>query len=1082
MDYLSWNKAIWHYFFKDNLRNSNEKVVLAVTKNVIDLIGKANNVADSFGDFLNAIKEGPYELDSNGINKFSIEAELDFLSKAHFYILNENYKTCNIEQKISWKEVSRWSNQANECIITAYIAYLVVMISGKDKSTNNEYWPRINEKLDIKTNPESQNYTIKLFEHLKLWAQKRGFNFYFKNIYTRKKNIGTIYSQLPFTDEEEMEIIASLYSAKSEDSVYFERLSNQADIEILEEFIDGQKSYLNAPTAKELNDDSSQLREVLLNYLHQNIDKYISEAKSPSDEKRIENILECRVTDANKFKPIYYLGIRNNQLMGFIFFNLISVSNLRMGVLSFKNHKYQYTSSGNFNINDDEGQPYLVYFIEKPFQPGTYSIFNAEIDTGLKIEVKEEQSLDNLNKLIWYRDFSKIQRHKIKIVETSPILTYEINNPYKIISINQVNIFTKEEIDKFQITSIIKNFDLKIGDSNHNVEIYSLELLNIENTFTLGGKTIKVSDSEFEITIKGAADGKYGVTSFLPEIPIQIIFNQSMAKRFLLLNHQDGNKNQIVTIEDFDIQNNAFDTNFIFKRKLDQGKYTIKIFDHSGNLIKQREFKINSEDVRDNRSEYYLKYRVSEFKKFDTGPTETDYETECVYTFSYELMEKIIDLLVKGKRIGNVYSTDFNYILNSIIEENCSDFFKQNQLKYFDLIELGKVIFYLLDNMNIIDRDVYYIKQLVKPYWIQSSINRRYNLIGALRESDIEKIKKVTSIKCQSQLIYRYLNGLKIGIHLPRQFFVEKCDEKNIPNVHEWIFCKINNDYDLTIKEPELEYFDIASATLKVKSDDSYYIALDNVNYFNWFTLKYEKSTIKEFKEILSYTGYHLFKIKTEKKYNNRLIEHYYLFESCGNIIKYQYFSFGDRHQAMSIYLKKLNHFDLTSILIKTEKNNIDDLCEHLAESGRTSIEHQNMLKEKDIIVIKSIINKQNVFKIDFNKTINGFFLYDEKNKKFAINSALKIPKLVEKYLFSLSGRLPGSIKIRTSRPNNVLEGLLKNTYYADVEVLYSVYPNIPEEIAFKLSNSLIKQLVAPIPGSVAKPYNTPQNSDRRVS
>ena len=142
MNYIEWNKKIWDYFFLDELKNTDHKIVIAVNEGIIKEIGK--DLLNPIDDFIQAINIGPQEVHEE-IGRFSTsKTDLDFLSKAKYFIENPNY----FSQFRT--NISRWERK--ECLITAYIAYLVLMVTDE-----NQYWADVNTLLYTKTKSNTQN-------------------------------------------------------------------------------------------------------------------------------------------------------------------------------------------------------------------------------------------------------------------------------------------------------------------------------------------------------------------------------------------------------------------------------------------------------------------------------------------------------------------------------------------------------------------------------------------------------------------------------------------------------------------------------------------------------------------------------------------------------------------------------------------------------------------------------------------------------------------------------------------------------------------------------------------------------------
>ncbi len=1048
MDYLFWNKNLWDYFFREDLKNTNYKIVLAVNENVILEIGSKFNIENPLEDFINAINEGPSEI-VDGIQKFSTKKkDLDILNKSNFY-LKEN----SIFSKFGTK-IPRWSDSKEECLLTGYLAYLVLMITDE-----SQYWSNVNSKLNIQTRSVSQNLTPSFFDYLKIWAKKKGYNFFFKNIYTTKKNVGTIYSQLPLTLEEEKQIITSLYYAKVEDPEEYLILKNKPTFEIIEEFIENQKSFLNNPTTKEINDYSSELRSVVFDYVFQNFDKYITFCEN-SNEIEIKKALELRKIVKQNIKPEYFLCIEDHKIKGVLLINTKLSNSIKEGNLFLKCKKNVYNHDTRFyrNVNDDEGNFYKAYFFDEIFESGKYKIFNNNIETHLEFEVP---TFPDFKQPIWYKDYSRLNRD-LKIIQLNKKIEFDINNPYKIITSSDFE-FEKEEIDKYGIINLGVNFKINVQNNSDIFQIFTLSLEKIETKFELAGKAIEITDKEFEIILQGAPDGKRGSTSYLNKIPVTIGFNPTSITRIKIYEPN----NTLIEISDFKQNDQNLDTFYSTHiNNLKEGDYKIEVYNLNNTVIKTKEFSITIGDFSEQRSEKYLKYNICDFNKLTTFKIDEKTIEEYSLKITKELIEELIDILIKGKKIISVYDDDFKYILKTLLNKY-NDFDQLNTIK-LEPLEIGKRIIYILDSLNIIEREFNYIKTINKPYWISSSVDRRYNIVGALSLDDIKELNKVTSIKSNNQSINRSINKYQVVFELPRQFYVEKCDENKLPKTDKFKYFQDLEEFDFVFQEPEELEFIIDSDTLKL-IDENILIPINNIKVLNWFTLKYEAIIQDQFKEMLTYWGYKLFEIESKKKYNNRVVKYYFLFSIGENGIRYAYFPYEQRHIALRLYLKKVKYFDLSHLIISETNNSVsldfEFISNQLIDNVITDREHKKIFSvindnPDNISEFKTIINFQNAFKIDlvFRKIIQSYFLYDKENQIFAINASVVLPENIEKYLNGLNGLLPIYFKHNAILPiSNLNQLLTKNSANTEgKEIEFKAYQNIPEEIVSKISNNLI--------------------------
>jgi hypothetical protein len=315
------------------------------------------------------------------------------------------------------------------------------------------------------------------------------------------------------------------------------------------------------------------------------------------------------------------------------------------------------------------------------------------------------------------------------------------------------------------------------------------------------------------------------------------------------------------------------------------------------------------------------------------------------------------------------------------------------------------------------------------------------------------------------------MHEFPVKIELPRQFYLEPPNENN-----PWELITVSEPFEFNIPNADFRDFNLEEQLLIYKPVNNTYIPIpiNDVEVLDWFTLKYIAKTQDEFREILTYWGYRLFKVKTERNYNNMIIEDYFLFKINDQGIQYCHYPYERRNMALRVYLKKVKKFDLTLLMCNADENQKTSLYDFLCKPGNTNRHHFDILNNGDDNQIKGIINDQNAFSLNFNYTIKEFFIFDPVHNLFAIRAGIHLPKTVEKYLVALSGCLPHYKTLVKKIPNNDIITLAEGNKEIKGNIKYVIYENIPERIAYTISNSLIIQLVAPGVGD-ALPY-TVQN------
>jgi hypothetical protein len=1082
MNYLQWNKAIWDFYFMNNCPD--KKIILSVTRKTITNLGEKNQVIKPIEDFINAINSGPVDKDGNGIDPFYFSDKdshkYDILTKAYLLIKEKNYYTSNRTLGISPKSIPRWKKE--ECLITAYIAFLVLMINDRSEE-NNRYWENLNNNLICKTTSNSQKLTENLFDHLLLWAKNKNQNFYFENIYTVKKNTGIIYSQLPFTEDEEKEFIASLYAMKSEDPNNFDLIISEGiNHDFYEEFILQQKQYLNSATKKELNNPAGNLYEILINYLSQNLLSYAKEAQNTSGKfkEEIDTILVNRTNRNSNYIPKYYLSFRDGKIIGVLVLNLRITGAVQNLIL--KNKKNEFTANLKFDVHDDESEFYRAYCFFEPLNNGKYEIFNNEEDTGYEFEISLAEKISNINFPIWYRNFSVSSGQKLRIIETKKDIEFDINNPHRILIDNAINSLS-EENNNYKIVSNTKKYILYISEKTYNLEDISIIFKGEIDKINLLGKSIRIVNTKVNINIEGAPDGVPGTTSFLSDIPITISFDRTNIKKVEI--HEIKTDCQIVKftiiLEDNDQPD---DTNFIKKDYYEVSNYVVKIFDQEDNLVRERNFATKNGDNRDNRSPIVNLIGICNYVPISIRENELSKNENSAFTFSYLFIEKLINILIKGKLINTIYSSDFKLIFTSIIEEFHPEILESQQ---WSELELSKLVLYLLDSLNIIEREVHSIKNIIKPFWVESTIidgnNKYYNLTGALSHSDITWLENnpndlniIWEIKKVSRFVYWNNKNLEVTFELPRQFAVKSDDSTFKEQTPFVVLYKADQKFDFDLKEPDNRLYDIEKQHLMVEMTSKYFIPLQNIFVLNFFTLKYNLISKEQFKEILTYSGYKLIKVKSELHSKKQIMEHYFLFHIDNNVITYKYFPYAERQAASRLYFKKLQYFDLTSIMLKADDSDWKKICNYLVRNPINATSQIAILSDlENKNEIKKMINNQLAFKLDTNnsnKHLTELLKYDSTKFIFAMHNSIKLPKKIEKYLIAVSGYLPYLEELEFEAPNSELTELATGKKFIEKRSWFHVYSNIPEEFAFKISNSIFKQIAVKTPGATKKPYS----------
>ena len=344
MTYLEWNKTIFDYYF--NGSNKNDFFVLNATTNLLDELGKG--LENPLDDFINSIKNGLSD-------KINPERYPDFPN-------NYNIIDKAIETKMYWRDkgnpqslflprgmrgkVPIWNYD-----YPPYLAYLVFLVL-KVQEGESKYWNSINAIIG-RPNVSSQDgpKVIELFEDLKKYS-KEGHqkNFYFTNIYSGggRKYVGTIYSQLPLTQQEENNII-NFYK---DSGISKEDICNLSYQEIIDLVVNTGSSYFENPTVNLLKKNDNPILTYLIierlkSYIEDKSEWEINVEKTEEKAReRIKNDAKLLLTFFPKYEE----------------FALRVCSSQDFSQISFDNGYYAEKIQGDIseNIMTDKNKHFLI--------------------------------------------------------------------------------------------------------------------------------------------------------------------------------------------------------------------------------------------------------------------------------------------------------------------------------------------------------------------------------------------------------------------------------------------------------------------------------------------------------------------------------------------------------------------------------------------------------------------------------------------------------------------------------------------------------------------------------------------------
>ncbi|TXE11401.1 hypothetical protein [Algoriphagus aquimarinus] len=194
MNYFEWNNKIFDFFFN---KNTNYIIILTASRRILSEISQEDSET-AFINFKTAIKNGPLDTE-----RYHYDEGFNIIEIAYWL-------------KTSWRNNKLYysrSNQARLWIIDPnypppYLAYLFFLIL-EVRQNDSSYWSGINKILEMpKLGSKDGLLILDLLEDL----HKFDSNFYFQNIYPSGAwlYVGTLYSQIPITLEEEKLTIARL--------------------------------------------------------------------------------------------------------------------------------------------------------------------------------------------------------------------------------------------------------------------------------------------------------------------------------------------------------------------------------------------------------------------------------------------------------------------------------------------------------------------------------------------------------------------------------------------------------------------------------------------------------------------------------------------------------------------------------------------------------------------------------------------------------------------------------------------------------------------------------------------------------
>lgn len=335
---------------------------------------------------------------------------------------------------------------------------------------------------------------------------------------------------------------------------------------------------------------------------------------------------------------------------------------------------------------------------------------------------------------------------------------------------------------------------------------------------------------------------------------------------------------------------------------------------------------------------------------------------------------------------------------------------------------LRNTLFLWFDSMNIFSVDFQSFPpkyKINKPCWIPGTIEKRYNLLGALTINEIEFLNKQTIVKkSQNKIIYNHFE-----IELPDTYYTEDVNSVihfGFEIMDDTLFNNIENEDGFEIVKSKLtnnslNISDIEGVKricfLREDSTPVYIENQDNVQIFDWITRNYYKCNIKE--ELEDVEGIKL--ITVEKRFSETHFDKFTLLLEKKLNEGWEYFYFDpkkvDDRWARFVFLSKLTHFDLHRKIDNTQLFMLSQNIINMIDNDLLKIDNLD-LERKNIIKIPSEMLKQ-------------LIQYDKRKGILALPVSIPLPKIFMKYLFSCSGTIPLKFTNKFSRnPNYCLKVL----------------------------------------------------------
>jgi len=1058
MNYLEWNTAIYNYFFNEG--DKNEYIVLAVTPRVVKEIA-GDFIEDPFNDLKSAVNQGP--IDSNQPRRFVFDnkRDKDILAKAKYLASNPEYTP-----NYTHTQIKVWNHS-----IPPYLGYLAFVVwhaneSNLDSSEADErgFWRELNNNLEIKVPTNHHGFILDLFRDLKTRSGKLGYhNFYCDSIYQRKKNVGTIYSQLPLTNNEEDEIIASLYALQRENPIYYDEVINCDNNDSLEEFLNEQSNYLNNITDVYLRDDNSPLKQLIISTLKKSLKQFKKELENLDSkrEKEIKQLLATRGKPKD-YKPVFKKFIKNkNGNICIEYAILIDDKDKKLpteGPICFQKRscKFEINTESYILVNLDK-KIYRKYLTNVP-EDGTYN-YGAEV----KVEVRGSK----LQFPIFYQQVEE----NLFLINEEVKLEFDANNPIRIIS---------GELIENDYLFLVQIVEIPIA---HHVGIkyfYKINYTEIpDEGVQISNRNIQVVEKYITLDVSGLNDGLSGLRSFHFGFPVRIQCD-GIEVTMISVNNKEGE----VVVNYRVVQEDILPAKIGFEVDLPIGEYNISLYNKEKKIILSQgvnnTFTItnNNKDVRIVGSQYFEICKFGGLANYNSFIVDNNQVAD--FNLDQDSIEAFIDIAIKTGGISTIYSDKFRKILRNHLSSRIDCYSDEDQ--YTILKEISKIIFRLLNDLGVINK-VDYRVNWIKPYWRKSSIANRFYLRGSLCKEEKVNLDYNQNVKKQEQVVYEKFSNsflvkpVTLKVTLPSIYYTDGLESKNLPffvatNPNKSLDFIFKSDYEYSPCEEDFNLF-------RFRHQANGYVYFNthhekSISIFNLLTFRFEPIKEDTLRSYFQYSGHRLIRVQTDRNYNKYKENHYFLFSKDRGHWGCKYYRQHRYMEAKYELLKVSEYLDFTKLTLgESIPNNFFDFLYNKTTSPEPKTTILNAKESNNLFDLCLIMNSlYNLGSQGGNKMKKNLFLYDNDKKTFGVNQYMGLPESIHKHIISLSGVLPVIRLVEVEVLNdNLVEIVEGKDLYQNKKVPFNLYFGVPEEIAFKVSNELLGTIAINLPNGTAKPY-----------